>query len=162
MDQGPYMVLYCDNVPECKQRRFTIGGRVAIWLRNIREGWIQVESIMAFHNLGLGANVGVKADIGADLQESRFLKLQILRALAAKQFPFATYVSHTGTRTIVECRQCDAGAYRALLSLLPRGIMDTDLQLVFNNGVSHLALREVEETTLNIEAALLLRADEWR
>lgn len=64
---------------------------------------------MAFHNLGLGANVGVKADIGADLQESRFLKLQILRALAAKQFPFATYVSHTGTRTIVECRQCGAG-----------------------------------------------------
>lgn len=40
--------------------------------------------------------------------------------------------------------------------------MDTDLQLVFNNGVSHSALREVEETTLNIEAALLLRADEWR
>ena len=125
MMSGPYLVLYCNRIPDAH----TIAGCIAVWL----EEGSPLPAEIKLGDLADGPDVELDSTIAGELRPYR-LPTPSTVATVARSFPSTQYVTYYNTGIIIELPRQSEEEYQESLQELPGHFSNGVVTLGYHNG----------------------------
>lgn len=125
----PYLVLWCEDLPDLDTRPFTIAGCVAVWLEE--GGSLPAE--LSLGDLGGGEDIALDSEVAKQLHPYHLPSATTLLKVA-ESFNSAQFVTFYNSGLIIELPEQSIEAYQDTLQKLPGGLSNCPITLGYYNG----------------------------